>query len=398
MHVAMVNLTNGWLSGGYRKYLQVLVPLLRADPRVRRLDVLAPAGAVGEGEAWTWPAGDHWRGFPRVRRKLEELAPDVVFVPNARWIGVKGAPTVVMVRNMEPMAAAFGGNGVKDVLRNLARRHAARSACRRADRVVAISGFVRDHVVGRWGVPAGRVGVVPHGVHPPRAGAGTRRLAALAGLDDAPFLFTAGNIRPARGLEDAVAALAELHRRGLPLRLVIAGVGDPWTVSYRERSEALVAARGLEGHVIWAGLLDAAEMAWCFTRCVGFAMTSRTEACPNTVLEALSFGTPSAAADNPPLPEFYGDAALYYPPGDGLALADALERIARMPEGERDAMRAAAVRRSGAFTWAATARRTVDELCAVLDRRPAAPALEGFPSAILPRPLPVPQNSGSGRG
>ena len=377
MRVAMVNLTNGGLSGGYRKYLQELVPLLRRDPRVRRLDVLAPEGAppVGAaegGEWWTWPAGEHWRGFRRVRRKLAELAPDVVFVPNARWIGVEGAPTVVMVRNMEPMAAAFGGNGVKDVARNLVRRHVARSACHRADRVIAISGFVRDHVVG-WGVPAARVGVVPHGVHPPRAGGETRRPAALDALGEAPFLFTAGNIRPARGLEDVITALAELHRRGLPLRLVIAGAGDPWTQPYRERMEALVDSLSLRPHVVWAGLLNAAEMAWCFTRCVGFAMTSRVEACPNTVLEALAFGTPSAAADNPPLPEFYGEAGLYYPPGDGRALADRLERIARMSGAEREAVRETSVRRAALFTWDATARRTVDELSVALESRAAVP-------------------------
>ncbi len=35
MRIALLNLTGGGLSGGYRAYLLALVPLLRKDPRVR---------------------------------------------------------------------------------------------------------------------------------------------------------------------------------------------------------------------------------------------------------------------------------------------------------------------------------------------------------------------------
>ena len=36
MRIAVVNLTSGGLSGGYRKYLARLMPLLASDPRVQR--------------------------------------------------------------------------------------------------------------------------------------------------------------------------------------------------------------------------------------------------------------------------------------------------------------------------------------------------------------------------
>jgi len=45
MRVAVVNLTAGGLSGGYRKYLARLMPLLAADSRVTRLGVFAPEAA-----------------------------------------------------------------------------------------------------------------------------------------------------------------------------------------------------------------------------------------------------------------------------------------------------------------------------------------------------------------
>ena len=42
MHVAIVNITAGGISGGYRKYLQKIVPLLGRDQRVTSLDVFVP--------------------------------------------------------------------------------------------------------------------------------------------------------------------------------------------------------------------------------------------------------------------------------------------------------------------------------------------------------------------
>ena len=42
MKVALVNITNGRLSGGVRKYLHQMVPLLSADPRVDDLQVFSP--------------------------------------------------------------------------------------------------------------------------------------------------------------------------------------------------------------------------------------------------------------------------------------------------------------------------------------------------------------------
>ena len=53
-------------------------------------------------------------------------------------------------------------------------------------------------------------------------------------------------------------------------------------------------------------------------------MTSRVEACPNIALEAMSHGAFCLAADNPPLPEFFQGAALYYRPRSGEALAHAI--------------------------------------------------------------------------
>jgi hypothetical protein len=56
-------------------------------------------------------------------------------------------------------------------------------------------------------------------------------------------------------------------------------------------------------------------MAWCFESCEAFVVTSRGEARPNMVLEALSHGCLSLSTDRPPLPQMLAGAALLLPGG-----------------------------------------------------------------------------------
>jgi glycosyltransferase involved in cell wall biosynthesis len=338
MHVAIVNLTAGGLSGGYRKYLQAVVPHLRRDRRVSRVDVYLP-----EMERPPAIEADAVRHFPSrddARRWIAESRPDVVFVPTAQALDC-GRPVVSMVRNMEPLSVPFEGNPWSERARNVLRASAARRAAVRADRIIAVSRHVRDFLVGRWGIDPAKVGVVYHGVE---AGDEERRPAGLDGVER--FLFTAGSIRPARGLDD----LTEIGGT-----LVIAGDVDPRMERY---------ARGLRERlrgrdVRWLGRLDAAEMAWCFRRCRAFVMTSRAEACPNTVLEAMAEGCISISTDCAPMPEFFGDAAVYYAARDARNLA---ARVAALDATDTGALRERAFARARDFTWEATASQTVDQL------------------------------------
>lgn len=365
MRLAIVNLTGGGLSGGYVKYLGRMVPLLAADPRVRRLHVVMPPGAplaaIAGVETITWPPGDERRGYPALRRRLRQLAPDVLFFPTARWLDCRPIPTVVMVHNMEPLAAPFGGNSVLVAVKNLARAYAAKVACRRAHRIVAPSRYVRDFLVRRWKIGLGKIGVVYNGADPemPEPAASPPR--PLEGDDRTPFLFTAGSIRPARGLEDVIRAMGSVAGDDPACRLVIAGKADRGTEVYERRMRRLAAAQGA-ARVLWAGQVTPAEMTWCFRHCAAYVMTSRVEACPNTALEAMHQGCVVVSTRQPPMPEVFGDAAAYYEPGDAEGLAAELRRALAAEPGERAARREALQARASRFRWRETADRTVDEL------------------------------------
>jgi glycosyltransferase involved in cell wall biosynthesis len=103
-------------------------------------------------------------------------------------------------------------------------------------------------------------------------------------------------------------------------------------------------------------------MAWCFRHCEAFVMTSRAEACPNVALEAMSHGCRVVSTGQPPMPEFFGEAARYYRAGDAIDLARAVRALlGESPEDSRGRRETARTRAAG-FRWPDTADRTIGEL------------------------------------
>lgn len=359
--MALVNLTRGGLSGGYKKYLQTLVPILAATERLE-LAMFSPANMdlapISSVRNERWPTDDEYRGFRALRGKLSDFAPDVVFIPTARYVDTP-FPTVVMVRNMEPLVLPFSGNSFADGMRNVARRYVARASCRKASRIIAVSGYVHDFLRDRWNVPPAKLAVVPHGVGEVIPKLGHVRPRSVKADVGHQFIFAAGSVRPSRGLEDVIKAVALLRSRGADVDLVIAGTVSGSTEAYHGALRALSEASGIAEHVVWAGDLTPREMAWCFSNCRAFAMTSRVEACPNTVLEALSHGTLSVSSTLPPMPEFFGDGALYYKAGNEGELASRLAEIMALDDRARDDLAGRARARAALFSWSDTARGTI---------------------------------------
>ncbi|MCL5103746.1 MAG: glycosyltransferase family 4 protein [Armatimonadetes bacterium] len=363
MRVAIISPVVSGVSGGYRKYMQELVPMIAADPRVEWVQVYTGPRVmeyhhIDSSLITAWPDGDPWT-FPWLKSKIKEESADVVFVPTAYWLDCGEIPVVTMVRNTEPLMVPFKGNSLVDGFKNLMRARFARQASRHADRIIAVSRHVREFLVDRWGIPAEKIGVVYHGVE---QSAPESEMVRPEALKSDRFIFTAGSIRPARGLEDVIEALSLLGGNEASLTLAIAGKVDDGSQSYKRRLDSLGQRHGVASRIVWLGQLDAARMAWCYRNCDAFVMTSRAEACPNTALEAMSHGCRIVSTAQQPMPEFFRDCPLYYEPRNVARLAGVISRALNLPRDEADKRGAAAVKRAAEFNWADTARRTVDEL------------------------------------
>jgi len=123
----------------------------------------------------------------------------------------------------------------------------------------------------------------------------------------------------------------------------------------------MAAQLGVAEQVYWAGHLAEAEMSWCFYNSKIFLMTSRIEACPNIALEAMSHGCLCLAADNPPLPEFFGEAAIYYEARQADSLVAAVTKAVSLTPEENERRRARARGQARKFTWEKTAKLTIKE-------------------------------------
>jgi glycosyltransferase involved in cell wall biosynthesis len=367
MRLAIINLTGGGLSYGYINYLSEVLPRMLRHPQLSQIYVSIPPGFLSHfsellSSEYLFLVEDSLAGRGQLQREVRRISPDVVFIPSNRWMDFGQIPAVSMVQNMLPMVMPFGGNGWQDIVKNIIRRIHTKRACKRANRVIAVSNYVHKFLVDTWHIPPKRIRVVYHGVNLPLAPDAQKIPPGITGDWSGNFLFTAGSMHPYRGLDDVIKALAILASQGVRPQLVIAGGADHTQLPYLKKIENLAIKLRVQPQIAWVGHLHAEEMSWCYHHCRLFLMTSRVEACPNIALEAMSHGAFCVAADNPPLPEFFQDAAIYYRPWCGEALAQAITTaLANSPEREA-VFRLQARKRAGNFSWEETTARTVHEL------------------------------------
>lgn len=357
------------MSGGYLSYLLNMLPRLAADDRLSSILCVSPA-RIRLREKFRLPEKVVFRDCAAftplniaVRKELHSslsvFAPDVMFVPIARPVRFLDVPVVTMIQDMAPLVPHSWYGGVERI-KMIIRRMEAGRAVRTAARVIAISGFVRDMLAKDWAVGPESTDLIYFGS--PAAGDAAEKPGNFpAGRED--FVFTAGSIEPYRGLEDLIECAKCCLDRGEPApRIIVAGTARTGMLPYEKRLKEAAGRAGVSRYFHWAGQLPEAEMTWYYRHCAAFVMTSRVEACPNVALEAMACGALLVAADNPPLPEFFSDSAVYYSPGDGRALCETLLKCLALSPDRKLAASGRARERSLGFSWDIAADKTITSL------------------------------------
>jgi glycosyltransferase involved in cell wall biosynthesis len=204
-------------------------------------------------------------------------------------------------------------------------------SARGAQRVIAISEFVRGRAIDKLGLDPDRVRAIPlgldHGELEP--GAGERE----------PFLLYPARRWPHKNHERLFEAFALLRAEQPELRLVLTGGGDFSNVP------AGVEARG---HA------PRAEVVSLMQRASALVFPSLYEGFGLPPLEAMACGCPVASSNAASLPEVVGDAASLFDPREPSAIAEAVREVLADPQPwiERGLARAAQ------FSWDETARAT----------------------------------------
>lgn len=251
-------------------------------------------------------------------------------------------------------------------IKSAAQAFETRTAVRRSAAVIAPTDYVREFLVKELGAPADKVTAVKFG--PSSAPAEMRRPSLWRGDGADKFIFTAGSMEMYRGLEDLISAMPAVKAKFPGLKLAVAGGARPATQSYLDGLKALAAVKGVAGDILWLGSLGDAEMAWCYSKCSVFAMTSRLESFGFPALEAMQHGCACVSSSSPCLPEIFGEAAIYYKAGGVAALASSLLTVLPRSPQERERYSILAMQRARGFSWDLAAHSTLEVLVKAVAR------------------------------
>ena len=205
-----------------------------------------------------------------------------------------------------------------------------------ADRVVAMSRAIRDEAV-QAGVEPHRVALIPHGVDTdlfrPSSKEEASALRGRLGLPQEGVLVAySGRLLRGKGLEVLLEAFARVGATDPKAHLLILGSGEGQALSVEPTLRALSEGPGLHGRVTFAGrrenvsdYLRAADL---------FAFPSLYEALGIALIEAQACGLPAVGSRTGGIVDVIedGKTGLLVPPGDALALGEALRALVSDPE------------------------------------------------------------------
>lgn len=299
-------------------------------------------------------------------RLVRALSIDVLYTANNVGIVAAPCPFVIAIRNMEPLAADLRGMPRRLQARLVMLRMLTRVSLRRASRIVAVSEYVRDHILG-LGIPADKVRVVYHGVDVPAASADG---GVHAETLNSGFIFSAAKFVRYANTETLIRGYHAMRASGITKPLLIAG--GSWDPAYEAEIRGLVRALDLERSVRFLGYIAHSEVLDLLRRATLFIFPSTLEACPFTLLEAMACGATILTTRMGPMPEFCKDGARYFDPFDSRLLAQ--EAIALLHEpAERHRLAAVARSRAALYQW----KNSVPELLAVLSEAAGSRATTG---------------------
>lgn len=221
-------------------------------------------------------------------------------------------------------------------------------ACHPVKRFIAISEFIKDRLAA-VGLSEDRISVVYNGIDTSSYSPDPQEREPLekefSGAPETLFILFASSLLEWKRPDLALRVCAELVRRGIDVRLLMAGSGP-----MRASLEQLSAELRIQDQVRWLGHR---ELQTVFQGADLFLHTSKGEAFGNVLVEAMACGLPVVGTRSGATPEVIenGTTGLLVDPGDSEAerTADAIQSLWENPE-MRAAMSHAGIRRAARFT------------------------------------------------
>lgn len=353
MRIAQLANFVGPTSGGMRRAIDQLGQRYVSAGHERLLVIPGPEDRVTESAAGVVAQvhGVRVRGGYRiildmggVLRALEEFAPTSVEVSDkwtlagiGPWAQRRKVGSILFSHErLDDMASDFLRFGVRPLvhLRN-------RALAKDFDRVVVTTSYS----AGEWAGTRARLVTVPLGVDFEKFRPPVER------PEPGPVvrLIHAGRMSREKYPQLAIAAVAELHRRGVQVELTVAGTGPHLAWLRAEAEEAPVRFLGyVDGRRELARLYGEADIS---------LSVAPTETFGLAVLEALACGTPVVTADRGGARELVDESCADWGAPHASVIADAVERLYAKVVADPQGVRQAARTRAELYSWDASAAR-----------------------------------------
>jgi glycosyltransferase involved in cell wall biosynthesis len=362
MKIAIEALGIHYYGGGRSATLNLLEALFALDTRNEYLVILsqpepslvAPAGNVHQ---WIAPTKNRFalRIWAQMMLPIRLRNYDVVhFIKNMDVFGIR-ARKVVTVYDMTTLVRPELFPLVDVLYWRILEKHTLRTA----DRVIAISQTTARDIQRFYGVASDHLRMIYLGCAAhfrPSSPSDIARVRQYYQLPDSCVLHV-GRIDRKKNLTMLVEAFALFKKRsGFEGKLVF--VGEEYPKMPDLNLHAAITRLGLTSDVIFTGRVPDADLPALYGAATITVFPSLHEGFGLVALEAMSCGAPLIVSPAAAIQEAVGDAAFVLAENKAGCLADALERVIGDAD-LRAEIRARGLTRAQRFSWAETARQTL---------------------------------------
>ncbi len=298
---------------------------------------------------------------------LKKLNTDVLFCPGGliNTSVPDSCKTVTMFRNMIPFDMVQRAKYPYGLMRirNWILERAMLKSMLKADLVIFISEFARQIIDERTGSKLKNIVTIPHGINSIFKISGKKEPTRPKWLPkEEYFLYTSFFDVYKNQLEVVRAYHLLKKRRKTKEKLVLVGNTKS---EYAKKVIHEIYSLGLQNDVICPGEVNYLELPGVYYYAKLNIFASECENCPNILLEALGAGQPLLVSDKQPMPEFGGDAAVYFNASFPEDLADKISDIIDDSTILKQ-MSLKSIKRSNHYDWAKTAGQTWKEIAHLL--------------------------------
>jgi glycosyltransferase involved in cell wall biosynthesis len=354
-------------AAGVRRYVQELTGALAATSDVELVAIGAPQHqhlpehVVVAHEGWSPPTnlGRHLVGLPM---GIERASVDLFHAP-AYTAPLWGATSIVLTVQDVSYARRPEWYPYRQ---DRWRRAFYRRSAARARAIITASEFSKNEIVAAYGIDGERIHVTYLGVSGAfvRAAEHPSRGSLPEALEGRLFALHVGDLHPRRNLDTALRAVARVrqeHPACRDLCLALSGVDRGSAAVLVAEADRLGASNAL----VLLGAVSEEALLNLYRGAAVLVYPSRYEGFGLPLVEAMATGLPVIAARAGAIPEVVADAGVLLDPDDEEGFAQSIARVLLDAEYAR-ALAEAGRFRAGRFTWADTARRTLQVYRAVL--------------------------------